>query len=318
MEGTKMLFKKRALIITAILVCLAVILFIKINNDHSTEINAPLKGYGIVLDEPSGIEHKSFTINLEKEKLFNYNLKFINNSGSDNSFVLLMFLDYKQIPFYFEGKENMVKQFVFKTRDGEETTLPVRFPLDDLNLGSHDLVISILSGPNKHARTFNSSTDFYGVTTRYNIQISKETDFFNLPKIDIPINSFKNNTFSGVLLNQKTKKIDNFYFPPVKVNAKAGEKVNFALRAGGYSDTQEYLSWVMIGWNQISLENNQDFWYFQVPKSFLGYKQITLIAPEKKGDYEVCAYLVANPWKKISETQNIGIDTSYRFTLHVE
>lgn len=310
-------------ILKKIITFLIIILFFTISifllvNSRYIQIDSPFNGYGLRLENLNGEAHNSFTIDVNNKTEFNYNVKFLNDSGVDGTFILLLFLDYIQIPFYFEGEQNIVDHYVFDAKNNEEINLPIRFLIEDLNPNSMDLFVSVLAGPNMHANSLDLSTDFYGVNARYTLQFSENQIYASPVDIETPKNILTIDTFSGILLNQDAEPKEATYLPPVQINAKSKEKITFTLRAGGHSHTTDYIALIIVDWKQTTFGNNQSFWYFNVPEGNLGYKQIELIAPELSGEYEVCAYLVPNPWKSLDESRYIGIDTSYRFTLLVE
>lgn len=308
------------LVVVSIALVIGLIKYNSLPRKSSESVNT-FNGYGIALNNPDGSFHNSFVIKEQDNSNFDYSVKFTNNSGVNGSFILLVSINYKQIPFYTQERPELVDNYKFTLEAGKEKIIPIHFPLRKIGLKRNVLVISVLAGPDKHASELKAMTNFYGATTRYNLIISNRKDEkkeYTPEKVNTTFPSRGN--FSGILLNNDNESISKINIPPTIINAKRNQKINLFLRAGGYSDTENYLAWITTGWKQTPIDGNKEYFYFKVPKGIVAYKKINFIAPKEKGKYDVCAFLAANPFKQLDDGfyQNIGIDTSYRFTLNVE
>lgn len=315
--------KLKIIILTSLVICaISLIIYFYLNPyNMSIKVKANFKGYGIMLYNPNKSDiHNSFIVDMEKQKTFNYYVKFVNNSGYDNKFVLLVYLNYKQISFYLENANNLIDSYTFDLKNGDEKMIPIHFPINNLENSTNSLIIPVLAGANKHTSELNKTSDFYGIIGRYTLKISDKPD----KNVLVPENADKsfnfNDNFTGILLNKDTQNAESIKLPKLKYNVKPNERVDFLLRAGGYKKSKNYLAWITVGWKQIPFNNADNFWYFKVPNNYIARKNVSFIAPKKKGLYEVCCFLVPNPWNNmdvgINEDRNIS--TSFRFTLNVE
>lgn len=332
---------KKVLLWVLPLLSLSITIFILLNQESqprtvSTKKEIPVgtknKGYnwvgrGIELLNENGQVIKGFTIETNKnETEIKYNVKIINNTEDLTNSTLIAYLDYKQIPIQISDVKSAVNRYDFTVKSWDNITIPVKFKIGNLSNGPHSFVIQIIDGVNKKAFQMSEGIpNFYATTSRYLISNSKMEPIVSGQKPNPVKDTFEAN-FSGLLINQDFKNIGNITLPPKQITAHPGEKVNLAIRAGGYNDTDNYVAWMLIGWNQVAISENTDSWFFQTKIGELAYKKITIIAPLEKGDYEVVGFVMDNPWSfsnnvehKISKDRFYPItSSSYRITLHVE
>lgn len=286
-----------------------------------------LEGYGLVVVDQTDAPVGEYVLAYEEQaETFAHRVKLINNNGVDTRFSLSVYLDYQQLPFQVAGQEGMHTTYEFDLRNGESITLPVQFALKHLAVGSHDLLFTAVAGAHKHASSMTQSSEVYGTTGRY--QLVRGTDeqartSAYVPPQDLPWQTFTappEQAFRGIRINTNQRDIEANEVPPLRVTAKPGERLQWALRAGGDASTQDYLALLTIGYQQVSLGEGQPYWYFQSTAGKLAYRALTITAPEQPGQYEVCAYLAANPFTQLDDgfMRNVEQSSSYRFTLHVE
>lgn len=269
-----------------------------------------LRGYGIILARPDGTTLEGFTALIAGKGEFGYQAKVANESGKDNQFLLTAYLDYKQLP--------LAEKFELKA--GASRLVPLRFPLESAGPGAHTLVLSLVAGPDKLASSFPRTTNFYGVTARYVLERESREALAAAPEPQLAARTFSGERFNGLLIDQLLTEPETIKQPPNRVNAKPGERLRFAMRAGGLQGVTEYAVWTTVGYRQVPFAEGELLWHFRVPAGAAAFRTFELQAPAEPGDYEVCAYLVASPYRKIDlEQVNLSsIQTSYRFTLHVE
>jgi len=121
-------------------------------------------------------------------------------------------------------------------------------------------------------------------------------------------------------MDQRMEDLDTFKVPPKKITAKSGESLEFAIRAGGDPNVDDYLVWTTVGWQQVLWENRQAYWYVKVPRGTFAVKTLKLTAPDKPGDYEVASFVTTSPFQipDPAHVTQLNVNTSFRFTLHVE
>lgn len=326
----KLIFKKLKSVIIAMIIILIVCTLVTIysvpNNKLSISVNNankyPVNGYGVALISKNNDIIKDNIINISGDK-FNYNLRFINNSGIDNSFTIMVYLNYQQIPFKIEEKD--ITNYKFNLKTGSEIDLPISFSIKDLPFKNNSLVFSVISGAEKHSDDVKEISDFYGTSVRYSLLINKsnlENDKFLEPEKDLTIKRFKTNKFTGIILNNDNEIFDRFLTPSKVIKAKAGEEFKLYLRAGGFSDAEDFVTWITVGWRQeiINTDSGRTYLYFHVPTGEAVFKEISLKAPKEKGKYEICGFLSNNPWLPMNspKIQGSTFYTSYRITLDVE
>lgn len=297
----------------------------EISNNDSPKFSSKYnnKGYGIWLEDNNSNPINGHTLNFDKEKNFVYNIKFVNNSGYDNTFMLIIYLNNLQKEFNIVGHKETVKKYEFKLKSANEIEIPVSFSLDELSNVNNSLVISVISGSNKSSYDLEEISDFYGTNIRYNLIMQ------NNKKVNETLAAVGNENeytvihtkdFSGILLNQDIGKINRFLIPKKAIYAKPGDRITFLLRAGGHPSVEDYVSWVTIDWEQQYLDSKDQkkFLSFHLPKGSSMYKEVILTAPLQEGKYEVCAFLNANPWDNVDGKIDTGFDTAHRFSLVVE
>lgn len=278
-------------------------------NSVPTTSPAPLDGYGILLYQKDGEPYSGQVLTSQRVVEKGLLVKFMNYTEHESTFKLLVYQDYKQLfvsaPFF--------------VAPGKDRFIPLDTPLT-VSRDAHSLVFAIVAGADKHASDMRSSTDFYGVVARYTLKASEDVLLsgmnLNPPTAFVPA---KDENFSGVLVNQDIENLDRFKLPPLEVHAKPNEVVDFVIRAGGH-ESEEYVAWMTVDWQQVRFLNEENTWSFRLPPKKIAYQNVRITAPDVKGKYEVCAYLVSNPWA-IMSPENLRyshIDTSYRFTLIVE
>ncbi|WP_144028755.1 hypothetical protein [Paenibacillus tyrfis] len=317
------LSKKLALVSVLISVLIIYITIYQNRTQNPRPVINPVEqlgGYGLTLCNLNEETYQNFVVNLEENEMFDYKLKFINRSGKDSTFALLIYVDFQQIEYITDisNEKKLVQNFDVKNE--QHIFIPVKFQTQTLAPGNHVITFSVLAGSDKHAGNMKISVDSYGITGRYNLYIGKERELVNnKPKLEGRTETFKANNFSGFLINQDFEQLDRYKIPNYLIKAKAREKIKFALRAGG-EDSEEYVAWITMDWKQVNIQDITNYWYFKLPRDKIAYKEIEITAPSEKGDYEITGFLAANPWKNLNDgvPQAINTTSSYRFTLRVE
>lgn len=252
-----------------------------------------------------------FVVDVAGQQEFRAPVKVHNFSGHDATFTLLVYLDYRQL-------STATQQFTVK--NGEELLLPVAFSLQDLQASAHDLVLSLIADSNQLTSERKEATDFFGTSARYTLVTKSGVDF---PAVATPAPSestWDAKGFRGVFMDQSVQDFETFHVPPKQIVAKRGEMLEFTIRAGGDPEVEQYLVWSTIGWNQVRWEDGEPYWYAQVPRGQFAVRKLRVRAPEQAGDYEVASFITEAPFQIPDPTQvtRLNVNTSFRFTLHVE
>lgn len=308
--------KTKLFIIGLFIPVVLVIYFLNNKQIDVHKLDAPIEGYGITLHQMNEEMIKSFIIE-EQNDILKKKIKVSNSTNSKTNFTLAIYIDYEQVNFSVDGKSES-KTYNFELAKQEDLMIPISLSIEELdNNTSHQLLIVVASGTNKHASIIKSSSDFYGVIARYNLRRSQSFDISNIEYI-LP-NYYYDAEFSGILINQDFNKTNKFNYPPLSIKSKPGEKINLAVRIGG--NTKDFTFWLTLNWKQTEMnEDKKPFINVKNKTGKTSFLNISIYAPVEKGNYELAGYLIANPWVELDDgfMRDIGSNTSYRFTLKVE
>ncbi|OPH53331.1 hypothetical protein BC351_05500 [Paenibacillus ferrarius] len=309
--------------IILVLITLTTLLFLFKNGSASTssvsQTNVNMKGYALQVYTPNDQLHQSYIIDMTQGSTFNHKIMFMNSSGRTSTFSLLVYLNYQQIPFKADTNGLNEYAYQFTLEQDKSILIPLEFSTDDLAEGTHALTFSIIAGSDKHASALDVVTDSFGISGRFNLRLNanKQTGIALTP--EIIKDTFKQNTYSGLLINQDRNQKEKFLTPQKLITAKSGGMIELALRGGG-TPNEEYVVWLTVDWKQIKAFDEKAFLFFRIPKNESMYTPITFKAPTQPGEYEIAAYMTPNPFKQLDDGffQDISTYTSHRFTLKVE
>lgn len=268
---------------------------------------------------------EEITTNINNKNAVQCEIKFVNKSGKNNNFLLTLLVNYQTANFCVNNSNKSFSYYMFRSANNSTKIISIKLPSNLFIHNLNPIVANIVSSPNKHASNLNVITDSYGISARYdfiNKSIAPNNFNYPLPEKTSVLNTIKQNKDNKsiqILFNQYTDKANNFICPPVKLNAKPNQNVSLGFRAGNVADTNTYLVYLNIDNKQI-LINQKPYWYFEISKSLIAFKKLTFKAPEKKGKYEIYAYLIPNPWMRINNKPIIEmyVKSSFRLTLNVE
>lgn len=290
------------------------------NNPVTNKIsdnNYPVEGYGLMLMSKEMESFENFSISTKEHE---YNVVFTNNTDSENTVMLLTYLDYKQSSFEAEFQGDYNDYHVFSVDPREEIVIPISFNKNEID-SSTILFLSVITGIDKHASELGDSSSYYSVSTRYSfasdeILADNDNNYRNSAQY---IESF----FSGVLLTPDAVNPDEIVLPPLEVNSSKGVPLDLSLRIGGHENTEDYIMWVIIDGKQVLLEIDEQrspYLELSIPEGKHSIMRLFIDSPEERGKYDVMAFLVTNPWVKFDRESDMSflVDTSYRFTLKLE
>ena len=101
------------------------------------------------------------------------------------------------------------------------------------------------------------------------------------------------------------------------MQAKAGETITLAYRAGNYENASELMVIVLIDWKQSQI-NDVNSLYIRNKPGYIGYGELNITTPLQAGEYEVTAFVVDSPFSLRDFNTFHTHDTAYRFTLTVQ
>lgn len=246
-----------------------------------------------------------------------------NNNGKDRNFIMNVYYDYKPIKFKIGNKGDYDQSYKFDLDDGYEINLPLYLPADLNMIGTHKLLITFSIGYNIHAKELGQVIRWYGASTIQDIIFEPDIQSFDRQqKFDKPMGMV--DLKYDYTLNQ-----DNDYqiletgimpLPPVSLTVKPKQefKLNYNVSYPGEGAGQVLLI-ATIGFESTYI-NNKPYLLLEVPENKTVVGEVTLIAPEEPGLYEIISYSISSPYDKIN-TLNLRdyiIQSSPRFTLEVK
>lgn len=249
----------------------------------------------------------------------NLNIQFANLTDKNSEYILKLFLDYSEISYMLNGEYK--SEYIFTANAGESLVIPVtldpNIPFDT----SHILTIAILTAPNKHAYTLDLMSNSYGMVLSYELANSNGERHISLDsdlECVIP-DEYLSLSYQGIMLNLDFDIKDNVTvkFPPPKIIANPNEKITLAYRAGNYEVSEDAVVILLVDWTQQNI-NGTPFLYLENNPGYVGYGTLEFCAPTEAGEYEITAFIVADPYGLKGDKNFRMHDTSYRFTLIVE
>ena len=244
-------------------------------------------------------------------------VQFANLTDSDSEYILKLFVDYEETPFYYQNER--ITQYVFDVTAGASVELPISLPSETVFKNSRMLTVAILTAPDKHACDIDLMSNSYGVVLSYELAQREQLRKIQLNSKPMDAELYQELSFQGVMLNTDFDTTDDSatQFPPKQLNAKAGEEVTLAYRVGNYEKTKELLVVVLVDWVQQEV-NGAKYIHLVNNEGFVGYGTIRFIAPTIPGKYEIVAFAVDNPSLEKNYDTFHTHETAYRFTLVVE
>ncbi|MFJ7977932.1 hypothetical protein ACIQZI_19980 [Peribacillus sp. NPDC096379] len=271
---------------------------IEVNNKNSNILNK--ENARLLMDSPNTKLDVSF-----------------DNRAKSGNFIMKVFYDYEEINFKVD-QSKFNNSYTFELGKGKRINLPI-YLSDKIKADhhSHKLTVSILASPEKHAKNIEAKTNFFGITTDYELFYNEaEREFENNKTYEKPI-KLLNNAFTGLVISQDFNNFKEVPLPPYSTKVKKGERVKFSYRAGNYENVSDYLIMVLLDWNQVEMDNEK-YKLLNIENTKVGYGTFEILAPKEAGLYEFTAYIVPEPFVNRTIENDDLIDQAYRFTLEVE
>lgn len=239
----------------------------------------------------------------------------VESAGDNREFAVMFFLDYEQIPICIDGKDyeqyyinvagNYSRVFDFQLAEKPDTDkihkltgILVSYSdvlmaeQDDIEFSTHDSII-----------------------LNYELVIDKAEDYMTVSCESIYPEMLYDSQGSGIIVNCRTDELRS-YIPDKEIRVKSGDTLTLQYHAGAFQENT-FVMFVTAGYEQMLL-NGKEYLFFQdLPTMQLAAGYLEMQVPDEPGSYEVIAYVIPQPFKEGSVSEEISSD-SYRFTLVVE
>lgn len=261
-------------------------------------------------------KYVSFTIKKDMSKIenqynlvvddnyFDYSLDLKHSYNEKTKVTLTVDVNYEQIPFYIDTDSMMYYTF-YINEDNPEINIPIKFKTNDIPIGINNLVFNINVG------------DKYNLVTTHNLIIgTSDNQFIKKSSLE---NSFKiDKETQGIFINN-TIENNNIVSLGNVIEVSPNDTIKLPIVAGGYSDCDNYIYWLIVENKQI-LFSNQSNYYFNVDKGSFSLKEVSIQAPKEVGEYELYGCLISNPYKKVTSESisEIKRDFSKKIILKVK
>lgn len=222
------------------------------------------------------------------------NITVINTTKYNGNFTLTAFIDYNQVPISVNNKSS--DKFIFNLDKQNEKTFKVKLTAN--NISSLHKLNFILYNNSKVAHADKDYIIFEPLVTKTNL-ISTDTNKSKIPNI-----SFNDKINTKDLEVFKLNGQDSNNNKDINIQVKADEQVIMPLDVASFENGNDYIFWMTLDSNQIYINNNQKYWYFNLPKGFGINKNVIFKAPHKKGTYQLIGFLSINPWIEKDDSKN--------------
>jgi len=308
--------KSGLVIMLVLVICSACNNHNKIEKDFTKEYET-LSGEYLVLglvNDTDLTEHGVVYLNSITDNL---NIQFANLTDSDTEYILKLFLNYVEIPFFMDG--NYMDSYVFTAKSKESLIIPVSLDENISFENSHILTVAVLTYPGKYAYKSEVMSNSYGLVMSYELANKNGGRYLaEKTKAKEPM-EYLRLEYQGLMLNMDFATEENVpvNFPPYQIKAKPNDTVNVAYRAGNYENAEDVIIIVLVEWEQKEI-NNENFLHIVNKTGFMSFGHIEFITPLEKGEYEITAFIVESPYD-IKNSDNFHFhDKAHRFTLIVE
>lgn len=305
MKKKKVILICGALLFYLILLCVSHYEKSNMNIDNGYYLN-------VYTDINSKLNEENGTIEINSGKDLMY--AEIENIGKKRQFALKVYLDYKEVGFYIDKEEYLT--YIIDASDGYREIIPFTLNMDIDFKKNHKLTVILISGSDIHANIIDDAvTNNYSLALNFNLICNK-----NMPMIQDDNNRtttihLEENNFQGILLNTRGMLHNSNKLPDKEMVVNTSSKVRLDYRIGSYDNVQEYLILLCVGWESVLIDGNE-YKIIELNKPGIAFGELSFIAPENSGEYEVTAWIIPNPFKYNTDDFT-PLDSSYRFTLKV-
>jgi hypothetical protein len=298
--------------------------------------NAPLEGrYALQLTNKNSTDDtKEFAQLIQTSPSDTVNLYFANASGHDNSFLIKFFYNYEEVEFSVLSNSDFsfYTEYKLELPNNKEITLDIELAKSLVEGDKHaKLMVSVFAAPDKYEKNVQFMTDYYGMSTIYDMIFIEDPSFepiidstFNIPET-ILSDQISDLNYGGILINTESN-LDEYKkgvpFPPHNLKVKKGEDINLNYIVGdptGGMDNR-FVIISLLGWKQITM-NDQLYFPVEIDPLKTSLGTFTIQAPNNDGLYEYVALML--PVRSSFATdgtmlEEADISSAYRFTIEVE
>lgn len=236
-----------------------------------------------------------FSYSLSPEQSFEGYYEIHNVRDEKHTYLLLTFLDFKQVPVFLGNnladshsltlKPNQKKWWNFKT--------------EPLKTGRHDFFTILIWDPDKHSlsKDYRFSTESGHISdNRASIRVENK-DFPKL-SIDKPLDSrpmAEEGAFQGLRINKKSRNEEDLWF---KQATKPDKKTKYYIHVGNLSNKDLTFGLVaLLDFKQIPIKTGGNTVSFlRIEPGEVQTIPAEFIAPKKKGTHELLVLSVPKPY----------------------
>jgi len=235
----------------------------KVNKSGYSNVltNAPFpESFGVGLYESpeyghGGTNSKVFKVNGTFEKYL-----FVANAiNKSNEYLIFALVDYKQVPFYVDGKLNLTH--LIKLKPMEYRFLKIK--VENLSEGYHDLFVGVFLDPYNH-----NLSDMYRLSTDFSrmggvrIQVISNRPIYKLPNFTHPPISCGKDDMDGILVTKSPCEYKAW------LRENFSENIKYYINIGNkHENLRTFALVAMLNYRQIPITNDTLVYYGYVYKN---------------------------------------------------
>lgn len=248
-----------------------------------------LEGHGIRVFDENGnhISLSELIYQGEKCKLY---VSLVNANPYQDKAVFMLFLDYKIIPFWVDGKVEPQEYYSYLLPPFSMINIPIEFTIpDDEKCSKHRLWFVYLFGMEKKP-TPKVPIPYFSVTMKNDLRCEDKKISFNLDKLSIsgntsPATSQITDSCSQITVINEEKKIS---YQKRVITAPKEKRVNLYLQVYNQDDAL-YSTVVFFNHEPIVLHESDRYIVWRSGREIMLNHQFSLDIPEEPGDYHLYA-----------------------------
>lgn len=241
----------------------------------------------------------------------------LESSGINRQYVVMLFLDYEQIPFYVDNQK--YEQYYIDVKENDYSrTFSFHLAQEPSEGQIHKLTGIVAAYSDIHLAEQDSLDylDDYSIIPCYNLIIGNAQIYQPVfPSSEDPDCLFDSYS-SSIVVNSRTDKLGS-YIPEKEIHVKKGESLTLQYDAGGYSENNNFLLFATAGFQQMDLNGQKYIYFSNLPNKKMAAGFLQMQTPDESGSYEVIVYMIPEPFLNDGIPDKLA-DGSYRFTLVVE
>jgi hypothetical protein len=321
--------KKKSSLLFLLLLAVPAIYFFQDYNTHNTsnwkdDQNQTFEGFGFSIYHTfNPLVGMNRTQHLKVNENLEGYLDVANAMKKGNKYLLFALLDYKQIPFYFNGSKN--ETHLISLGPMEEELCP--FKIEGLPPGFHDLLFVIFLNPYEHSlnSSYRYDTDFSMMgSKRLNVIVGNGSavipefkNFYAFAKSGYPL--------EGLLVNKEPCSSKSWLVENVTKNQTLKYYINL-----GNNDNFKHRTCAIVqflDYKQIPIRyNNSEYVFFgYLNKGKKGSIPASLKVPDIEGVQELIVVWISDPYENLEISPGIRntkledqVEPSIRIGLNID